>query len=339
MILKNEEENIETTLKSMLGQLDGVLIEDTGSTDNTNEIIERVCREAGVPLILFYEEWQDFSHNRNILMNRALEEFGPDGWLLQIDADWVLKFSQDWKDGLSDDIHAVSMRAGNQIWALPKITKLDTKHRYQGKVHEYLSAGATNQIPGVSVNVLKYSPERHPEDLELLKGETDPRSIFYRAQTHLSLGNIDEAIQDYKLRTHLDGYVEEAFFSKHVLGDIYKNHKNNRFQALYWYFAAHKQDQRRNEPLIELSGLFRELEMYEFARIAMDKAFANEKNVRSLFVDLAAWGWKRNYEGAMAYWYDGDKERAAALWYDMRVDPDCPAEYRKNAKENIEKYC
>ena len=74
MIVKNESQIIARLLKSCRGHIDQVFICDTGSTDNTEEIVRSVCAELDIPCKIIHEEFQNFGHNRNISL-RACAKF------------------------------------------------------------------------------------------------------------------------------------------------------------------------------------------------------------------------------------------------------------------------
>lgn len=76
-IVKNAAKDLEKSLKSIAGQVDEILIADTGSTDNTRE----VARKYGATV--FSIVWQDdFAAARNEVLARASGE-----WMVFLDAD------------------------------------------------------------------------------------------------------------------------------------------------------------------------------------------------------------------------------------------------------------
>ena len=70
MIVKNESKIIKRFLDSVVSLIDGYCICDTGSTDNTCEIIQTYFKEKNMPGKLVEKEFIDFATNRNF----ALEE-------------------------------------------------------------------------------------------------------------------------------------------------------------------------------------------------------------------------------------------------------------------------
>jgi glycosyltransferase involved in cell wall biosynthesis len=53
MIVKNEEHIIHRSLKSVFSFIKKIIIVDTGSTDNTKNIIKKLCKENKKELTLF----------------------------------------------------------------------------------------------------------------------------------------------------------------------------------------------------------------------------------------------------------------------------------------------
>lgn len=73
MIVKNESHIIETTLEKLCQKIsfDYWVICDTGSTDNTCQIITDFFKNKEIQGELFHDEWQNFAHNRTLALERA----------------------------------------------------------------------------------------------------------------------------------------------------------------------------------------------------------------------------------------------------------------------------
>ncbi len=80
IITKNEADRIEATLIPIKGLVDEILVVDSGSTDNTVEI----CKSHGARVI--HNDWVGFGPQK-----RFCEEQATHDWILNIDADEVLK--------------------------------------------------------------------------------------------------------------------------------------------------------------------------------------------------------------------------------------------------------
>ena len=86
MIVKNESHIIENTLEKLCQKIsfDYWVICDTGSTDNTCQIITDFFKNKCIKGELFHDEWQNFAHNRTLALERAYKKTDL---LLVFDAD------------------------------------------------------------------------------------------------------------------------------------------------------------------------------------------------------------------------------------------------------------
>ena len=86
MIVKDESHIIEETLENICQhfKIDYWVISDTGSSDQTVQIIEQFFANKGVQGEFVHEPWQNFSHNRNMALNACL---GKSDYILFFDAD------------------------------------------------------------------------------------------------------------------------------------------------------------------------------------------------------------------------------------------------------------
>ncbi|MEM4134479.1 MAG: glycosyltransferase [Candidatus Micrarchaeia archaeon] len=79
MIVKNEEPHIEGCLRSVLDEVDEIIVVDTGSSDRTLEIASKFIPKVRI----FHFRWNDdFSAARNFSLDKA-----EGSWILYIDAD------------------------------------------------------------------------------------------------------------------------------------------------------------------------------------------------------------------------------------------------------------
>ena len=86
MIVKDEAHIIENTLAKLLNKvkIDYWVISDTGSTDNTKEIIVDFFKQKDIPGELYDDMWQDFGYNRTKALMHA---YNKSDYLLIFDAD------------------------------------------------------------------------------------------------------------------------------------------------------------------------------------------------------------------------------------------------------------
>ena len=84
MIVKNEERYIKMCLENALDLVDEIIVVDTGSTDNTINIINQFEDKV---ILVKYEWKNDFSDARNLSLEKATGD-----WILILDADEKIKY-------------------------------------------------------------------------------------------------------------------------------------------------------------------------------------------------------------------------------------------------------
>jgi glycosyltransferase involved in cell wall biosynthesis len=86
MIVKNESEIVVDTLTKLLKKInfDYWVISDTGSTDNTIELITNFFKERNIKGEMFEDKWEDFGTNRTKALEHA---YNKTDYLLIFDAD------------------------------------------------------------------------------------------------------------------------------------------------------------------------------------------------------------------------------------------------------------
>ena len=141
MIVKNEEKFLPDTLDSLKPLLENIeselIIADTGSTDNTPDIVKKYTDNY------FEIEWRnDFAWARNQVLNRAKGQ-----WHLQIDADEVLqnpehiiKFfnSGEYKKYKTACLRLINKGQPVGYGDLSRLVKLEKGIQYEHKIHEAL---------------------------------------------------------------------------------------------------------------------------------------------------------------------------------------------------------
>ena len=86
MIVKNESHIIHEVLESTLPVIDTYCIIDTGSSDNTIQIIYNFYKKAGVDGVVYERPWIDFATNRTEALHLC---DGRMDYALMMDADDV----------------------------------------------------------------------------------------------------------------------------------------------------------------------------------------------------------------------------------------------------------
>lgn len=329
LMVKNEAARIEYTIRSCdANHVDGIIVFDTGSTDETLDIIER---EAKVPVHVKKGEFIDFATSRNECLdfaNEVAREHGYEYFFL-IDANDELIFEENFKVP-SDESFGVwlvdcrwNIRNGDTPMRFKntKFVKANVDIRWVGVVHEYLNSGnlGRGKITGVSVfqdrvkDADGKSRNRWDRDRILLEKEHEKhpdneRTIFYLAQTYACIGNNKLAYEFYEKRAAIDGFREEKYTATYRCGEHALLLKMDDYVAVTWFLKAFTLMERA-EPLLSLSRIFSRMKQYKlahvYAKLACEVDFP-EKAL--LFVDSDCYSYGRWHQLGIVSWYAGKYE-------------------------------
>ncbi|MFJ7981477.1 glycosyltransferase [Lysinibacillus xylanilyticus] len=267
MIAKNEEDVIGRCLASVKDLVDEINIIDTGSTDNTKQIVKQFTDR------IFDFEWiHHFAAARNFSFQQATKEY-----ILWLDADDVLleedqeKFKA-LKEALTLDIDAVSMNynlsfdnEGNVSSLLRRyrLVRRDKQFQWIGAVHEYLEVGGNLLDSNIAVSHLPLSHD-HTRNINIYRqlvesGEPlSPRDTFYYANELLDHGQFEDAIFYYEtFLTSKLGWVEDNIRACFKLADCY-SHLNDTENNLSSNFRSFEYDIPRPEACCRLGFHFME---------------------------------------------------------------------------------
>ena len=277
MILKNEEKRLSVSLKSVIGIVKSLVIYDTGSTDNTLQILRDFSSENNIELHLKQGDFVDFSVSRNVSLDFA-DSFDNIDFLLLLDCNDELQGGENLlklaTEHLDTDFNAFLLC---QHWWSGKYDKYfntrflrsRSEWRYKGSVHEYLANmnkdrnGTVFKSPD---DIILYqdrtqdddkTSKRFVRDKTLLLADykqnpTEPRTLFYLAQTCACLKQKEEAFYYYKLRSELEGFQEEKFHAYLRAGNLSQQLCHDWYDTLSYYMKA-VEHSNRAEPLIRIA--------------------------------------------------------------------------------------
>ena len=264
MIVKNESHIIVETLKNLCSYINFSywVISDTGSTDNTKELITAFFKEKDIPGQLVEHEWVDFAYNRT----KALEcAFNKTDYLLVFDADDSIV--GDFKLPKSYDCERYTLRFGKDFsYVRPLLFTNRKRWRYKGVLHEFLEnlesvsksetiEGNYHLISGRSGNRNK-NPNKYIDDATVLKNAhlkelgTDYalacRYAFYCAQSYKDAGEKyeNDAIEWYTKCLTLNMWEQEKYHSCLSIGNIYMKQKDFNNALKYWYKTVEYDNER-----------------------------------------------------------------------------------------------
>ena len=204
LMVKDEAEVVERCLLSLMPLCDHILVMDTGSTDGTTEIVERVLHNF--PHTLRLRLFTTYGDTRTALVQEA-STLGD--WVLMIDAHCTVSgtFTPPAEDKLliqfierDGDEEMMSRRA--------LILRSSIPWRYDGgELHEYVTSDAVHTEAFYNaIEQEHHGPcgqRRDTEDdlsvlQELAEAQPkNPRWMFYVAQTLKALERTEEAIEAY----------------------------------------------------------------------------------------------------------------------------------------------
>ena len=314
LIVKNESHVIERCLESLKPHIDYWVICDTGSTDDTKDVISQCL--SNTPGELHSTPWVNFGHNRTELM--ALSK-GKADYILLIDADMELNVSDpSFKKSLSGDSYLVSYE-GELDYKQKMLIKGDLDWKYVGVTHEYIHSDQDLEVGLIDKISLTHfcdgsrRPEKFTDDVELLKQglseePENTRYMFYLAQTLYDMKEYPEAIHWYEQRVEAEGWSEEVYFSllrrAKSISELTQSFPIDDFVMAYDYRP------RRKEALYEIIKYYREKEMYNFIYPIVKKAVESpypEGDV--LFIDKSIHDYKLMDELSIcAYWVGNYQE-------------------------------
>ncbi|MDH7481946.1 MAG: tetratricopeptide repeat protein [Armatimonadota bacterium] len=227
MIVKNEEANLDSCLRSVKGIVNEIIIVDTGSTDRTPEI----AQSHGAKV--YYFPWTD---NYAEARNKSLS-YATGTWVLILDADEQLDKSAGQvilkaiKEPVADafallfhNYMSESQGPDMFIHRTCRLFRNKPEYRYEGRVHERIvpsierSGGKMAYLDAV-IHHFGYRPAvmlercKHERYIRLLEADlaenpNDPYCLYNLASVYITKGNYKEALgylkkaEEYITRSH-----------------------------------------------------------------------------------------------------------------------------------------
>ena len=239
MIVKNESHLIKKTLQNIYDHvpLHYWIISDTGSTDNTKELIQEFFDEKRLPGELITREWVNFGHNRTELLDYA---FQRTDYLFLFDADDTIHGTLKLPNVLTADAYMCTFRTLAGTYTRPCIVTNRKKWYYTGILHEYLDTNESRQ--GVIIEgdyffesgrtgSRNLNPNKYLQDAQLLEreipNETNERLrvryIYFCAQSYRDHGDAESAIQWYlAFLNEPEGGMDDKYEACMSVAELYK---------------------------------------------------------------------------------------------------------------------
>jgi glycosyltransferase involved in cell wall biosynthesis len=287
MIVKNEEKIITKCLESVAPYIGRYDICDTGSTDNTIQVIKDFFKDKNIPGQVHQHEWQGFSVNRTL----AFQASEPNcDWIYVIDADDYLITPLVIPPECSNaDSLCIQLEEGEFVTQYrQQLFKSGLQWGYEGIVHEY-PYSRINKSPIVmqtakikvrasrggdrSKDPLKYWKDAIAMEKDLKRVEKIPQSKlphwevnlvsryhYYIAQSYFDFHDYESCIKWCNTRVELRGFKEEIYrcylMRGRSLKALMKSQEIPAKTVIKAFEDAHNNDIFRSEAAYELCCLY-----------------------------------------------------------------------------------
>ncbi len=327
IMVKDEALTIIKTLESFLtSKTNYFFVLDTGSKDNTVDVVKEFYTRPGVVGFIEQEKFIDFAASRNRTLELAEKYFPNAKFFIMPDAEWrlsnpelLIEFCKQEKD-IDTPLYLINIYFNTTEFTTARLFRVSHKNRFKGVVHEAPITPTEIKCPKQiyftvhsSQQGIDKSRSRWQKDLLLLtdafnKDKSDPRVAFYLAQTYECLNLYESAYQIYLHRSTLDGFDEENFITYFRLGciaDILKS-SNNNFTwelAMQHYLQAFKLRAHRIEPLVKIAMHYWPENIntcYLFIKHAYDIPYPNDD---ILFIEKEMYNYDRYEVMSRCAWY------------------------------------
>ena len=210
-ICKNERPVIERMLRSALPVTDLIVVNDTGSTDGTQDLIRRFGEKHNIPTYVFERPFDDFGSSRQYALDMLKQLVAGMGWPLEsvwgfwIDCDERLILSKEFdRSKIDKDLHLVMTHDGNARYLKTLFFRLSVSFQWVGPIHETLLSPRQDLVTEILDEAhVVYTSEGHSWKGDLsekykhyaavLEGysqqDSAPRWVFYCAQSYMAAAN------------------------------------------------------------------------------------------------------------------------------------------------------
>lgn len=358
MHVKNQEEMIWRSLESVKNVIDCISICDTGSTDNTIEIIEQFMKETGIPGKVYKTEGKDLRDNGTALVQEAqktLQGLGfslSHSYLLTLDAGMVLKASAAFmKDLLEMDAYLILEKSSllsyynysahllraSLPWESSGVMQTAWSNKEQHRSRKLYSLVIESQE-----DKDQYTDRLKQDMRDLKQGIKDEpdnaRYLFLLAQASKCLKHYDEALRWYRARIEKGGDKEEIWFSKYMIGTCFEE-MGEWDHALYWYLEAYQFYPSRPDSLQKVATHYRLEGQNDLAYIfAKHGSRIPVPTDQTLFSSSPFDDYKFDEELSIAAYYTHFKDEGFVAANDLAFRKNAPWYVKDQAYKNMQYY-
>ncbi|HSX26994.1 MAG TPA: glycosyltransferase [Chlamydiales bacterium] len=327
MIVKNESDVIESSLNSVKHLIDYWVIIDTGSTDNTQEIIKKCLQD--IPGELYQISSTDLTQNRNIALSLAKSKAD---YTLLIDASEILDTPNNFHwPSLDKDAYSLSIFPFNHPIPSERIllirNRLDWK--WEGALYEMLKSPQAKNFEFLKnvVNRCNPSVENRFTTTALLQRHIakDPTNSLYPLHLgleYLAEGKLQLARESFEKSLSLSQDPQTTYRATYHLGITHEK-SGDIASALKSYMAAYAQSPQTG-PLLRIATMYRERGHYLLGYLVAKHALDLQAD-HALLIEFA------NCALLLGKWSEGLDACNKLL-----ADPTLPEEYKAPLHSNAQ---
>jgi glycosyltransferase involved in cell wall biosynthesis len=321
-MIKNESRIIKRLIQSTLPIADAICVCDTGSTDNTVEVLQEYFKTFDIPTKIYNgpeHAWKNFGHNRSASFKSAVAFCQELGWdpettyALAMDADMELRMQPAFdKSDLQSIGYKIIQKSGSLEYYNTRFMKIAHPWKCAGVTHEYWDGGNTDTFGMDKIFIADVGDggckaDKFERDVKLLEqglidSPNNPRYLFYLAQSYKDSKQLDKAIEFYKKRIDAGGWFEEVWYSMYIIMKLYAE-KNMPIDMEYWGMKAYEFRKERSENLLFMTRYFRDKRQYWKAWHYYTLGSVIKKPNDLLFIESDVYGRGFEYERAIIHDY------------------------------------
>lgn len=351
MIVRNESARIIRALDSARPYISTFAILDTGSTDNTVELIREWGVKHGINGIVGLGSFVNFSQARNgalklarsWAMRHRFAEPLTDYFLL-MDADMELVVDNpDAFEGLSGEMFHMIQKAGSLSYHNARLLAITSNVIYHGVTHEYLGVAPAGTVMGayfVDHADGANRADKFERDIKLLLAdlETDPknaRTWYYLANSYRDNGDHLKAAEAYRKRIEIGGWDEETWSARVNLANCMEK-MGLEDSYVKEALEAYNFRPQRAEALYALSKHYREQGKHHVSAMFAAEALGRDRPDDKLFMEDWVYEWGLREELSISGFYVPEyRERSMHLTNGLALDPRIPEPNRQLARSNM----
>jgi len=305
IMIKNESSIIRRCLESATLVCDAICVCDTGSTDNTVEIVTDFFKNCAIPGRLYSQPWMNFGHNRSESFLASVDLCKSLGWspdttyAVLLDADMKFYIGPEFnKDKLSSPGYCIIQKSPGIEYYNTRFVKIGFPWKCVGVTHEYWDGYNCESLSENFAYIDDIGDggcksDKFERDVRLLEEglKQDPKNVrymFYLAQSYKDCGNIDKSIEFYLKRIDAGGWGEEIWYSMYTIMKLYAE-KGDTAMMEMWGQKAYEFNGERVENILFMVQHFRDKRQYHKAWHYWNIGYGKPKPNDILFLEPEAY--------------------------------------------------